>query len=133
MDIGAGCTRSPQHSPDTWTPGAIALTVLEPAVPVDVDIAAKRVLGFCRYPSDPDDASRTSASIALVPRPFGRGETTPRRESPAGAPKVVAMNPAWAVDASLLESLLGGLELYRHGCEVGGLRSGPFSADECRP
>ncbi len=38
------------------------------------------------------------------------------------------MNPAWAVD-ELLESILGCWSCIT-GCDVGGLRSGPFSSDE---
>lgn len=68
------------------------LTVLIPAVSIDGNIAAKGVFGFykgvrpryCVYAS------------SLIPRPFGRGDDTPRRESPEGPPKAVAIKRACA-------------------------------------
>lgn len=55
---------------------------------IDGDIAAEGVLGFyIGY-----QISCRNGHTALVPRPFGRGDTTPLRESPEGAPKLVAID-----------------------------------------
>jgi hypothetical protein len=77
----------------------------------------------------------------FIPRPFGRGETTPRRESPEGPPNVVAIKRAWAGDV-----LFVAMEGWRclavgwgdwallcadfDGCEVDGFRSEPVSSEE---
>lgn len=72
-----------------WQAQLGALTIFVPTVPIDGDIAAESVLGFW---------SKWSANVfhsklgGCIPRPFGRGEATPRRESPDGLPKVVAIN-----------------------------------------
>ena len=78
----------------------------------------------------------------VIPRPLGRGETTPRRESPEGPPKVVAMNRVWLGKAlvvaregcwRVLDAVWGeraALWADSTGVEVGGLRSEPVSSEE---
>ena len=69
-----------------------ALTVLVPAVSVDGDVAAKGVLGFWARVR----CGACSYATGTIPRPFGRGEDTPRRESAEGPPKAVAIKRACA-------------------------------------
>jgi hypothetical protein len=83
--------------------------------------------------------------VFFASRPLGRGETTPRRESPEGPPKVVAMNRVWLVEPLLvaregcwriLDAVWGeraALCADSTGCEVGGLRSEPVSSEEPPP
>lgn len=73
-----------------------ALTILVPTVTVDGDIAAESVLRFCTGPVR--FSVRAYMWGWLIPRPLGRGETTPLRESPEGPPKAVAMNRVWLDD-----------------------------------
>jgi hypothetical protein len=92
----------------------------------------------------PGQPTTVSACFSCLPRPFGRGEATPRRESPEGLPKVVAINrPCLAAGVLVAEwggrCLCGGVgdcaafSAASEGCEVGGVRSKPVSSIEARP
>jgi hypothetical protein len=92
----------------------------------------------------PGQRTTTSTCFSSIPRPFGRGEATPRRESPEGLPNVVAINrPCLAAGVLVAEwggrCLCGGVgdwaafSAASEGCEVGGVRSGPVSSVEPLP
>jgi hypothetical protein len=82
--------------------------------------------------------------MRVVPRPLGRGDATPRRESPEGAPKAAAINLPWCTAALPAATcvcdvcLCTGRELWREPL-CGGLlpeaclRSEPVSSDDPPP